>query len=326
MSTTRLQKKFIFLKYEYSRLWNDVPKSLKTRPFTLSEKFESLLGGNAAANVQRWISGKAVSNADFRGWSGKICERLGVEPRFDLFEDSVRSYEFGALLGLSRTVCKYLVDLNYNENHEMISSIVYDRSAVESFIYDIAGVYELKLDVPGEDRCHTASLQVRYFLPVASRNAQQKYRVRCKVNILASHESHNSADGKIVEYDGYLSYQTGHMFFIFESRYFLAGRRMLTLSFDGQAKTIGGKQYLIGDYLRSEPLGGSSRRSGVALLRNIARDRRRIAPGSSLFTIADDPDYENLMHQTPRSDVYGDISRDYHHWMVGDERMKDGVN
>lgn len=313
--TPRFQKKLIFLRYPKNRLLKAIrAEGGKARKgggeISDDALLNDLLGGNAIANMQRWMKNPDQPRSfQFSGWSRSICAKLGLDARPDLFDDDVRSYEFGELLGLSRKACKYLVDANFTERHEMIASSAYDANYASTVAKAYAGIYELILDAPTAARIYVCALQIRYYLPInSSRSVSQEFRIRCKVSSDANHEGDTIHDQKVVEYDGYLSNQPNHLFFVFESRD-AGDRRMLTLSFGGESLKINGKGYMVGDYLRSEPLRDASRRGGIALLHRVDKETRLISPETDLTTVEDNPIYERQMSDIPDSVAYADLSR-----------------
>jgi len=305
MASARLQKKLIILRCKYNKLIKILHEEDGYGKHTNDALLGDFLGQNAVSNIRRWIDHPEQGIIfEYKYWSKIICSKLKIDVRTDLFDDNVRSWEFGALLGLSRTTCKYLTDMNYNEKHELIQSIVYNEDMASRVAYDLAGIYELILDVPGAKKVYGCPLQIRYYLPVDSKDIKKGFRIRCKLLINRDYESSIINGIKIFEYDGYIVNQPNHLYFVFESRSYYGGRRMLTLSFGSDVKDIDDKEYKIGEYLRSEPLNGSSRRGGAAFMRCLARDRRAIMPSSDLSTIEDDQSYEAKMGNISFSKPY----------------------
>jgi hypothetical protein len=288
MSLQRFQKKLVLLRYKDNKLWERYGR--KNPKPNINELVDDLLGVHSHKNIIRWISDDDPHPIfDRKRWSMNISKELGGQVRTDLLDDSVRSSKFGHELGLPRQACKYLIDCVYAEKGHLFDSLVYEKRHVETFINEITGLYKLYLFIPDRRTFVPGALSVRYYLPINSLPSKNKgYRVRCKCVILAKNE-HKEGDDQLVEYDGYLSYETKTISFSFESRQLEGERLKMFLSFTNELISASTMKYYFGGYCKSQSLAGTANNFGPAALSKIYSNRRSIRNGSNLKEV--DADY-----------------------------------
>lgn len=188
---------------------------------SLDDGFDDYFGIGARRKAESWRKKPNLrAQVNLETWSQTICERLGIEARKDLFNETVRASTFGEILGLGPFGLRYLFDTFYSDiNKSAFSSLVFDARKAEQIVRNYSGEYQVNFRSEITHSASMGKLEVRYFIPVGlDALHSKKFKIRCKLDLPSLVETEMDLLVESFEYDGYLSQSQNTLSFHFESR------------------------------------------------------------------------------------------------------------